>query len=185
MKYCKYVFAVLCIAIIGIWIYLVYDINEAYPSPEDVVYKKGETFEYYGLKITPEDVQIYTYDEMCDQYEELKNDSSNVEERSKYYYIIVTLHIKNENKNEIIIKDDLVSYWMLETGLAANGMDMDMSYVVDYTSDIFKMDYEGEIEVPYFVYCEEVDNMSKQEILNQGIKIVLNYYPDKKYILFN
>ncbi len=181
MKYCKLIAVVLTIVILGIWVYLVYDINRAYPSPEEIIYKKNETFDYYGLDITPKNIDIYSYEELCKKYHGFEN---TVTKQEGEMFVIVTLHIKNTNTNKIETKDNPLSYWRLETGMETNGMEGELAYIVDYSSEIFNVGFEGDVEMPFSIYKRYLDGKSEEEILEQGIKIVADYYPYKKYILF-
>lgn len=185
MKYCKYILILLTAVVLGVWVYLVYDINRAYPSPAETVHELGQTFEYYGLEITPKSVEIYSYEEMCGKYTELQNTGAESKEKNEYMYVIATVHIKNVNINEIVAKDSIVSYWTMETGIAANGMNNELAYIVDYSSNTFENGFDKDIEIPFCVLKDSIENRSKEEILSQGIKIVMNYYPHKEYILFH
>lgn len=172
------------ILFLAVWIYFVYDINAAYPSPKNYEYKEGETFEYYGLKVTPKEIEVFDYDEFCQKIEGFRDYSEGDEVFENSIYFLAHIHVENPAKEDKIFKFADISTWMLEVDNCSNGMSDDLAYLVDYSDDIYKAGSNMDIVLPYYLYKENIRCKTKEELLQHDIKIVAKYYPKKEYIYY-
>ncbi|MFQ9933574.1 MAG: hypothetical protein ACLRVQ_03990 [Lachnospiraceae bacterium] len=184
MRCCKYIVAVAVIALLGIWGYFVYDINDAYPSPEEKCYSINEEFEYYGLNIKGRSIELYEYEEFAEGYDKCEESLIYDENKEDYLYVVVTLHITNMTGHDILVNGNPVYAWMIETGIDANGIDEILLEVVNFSEDIFHGDFEGDIELPFKIPEYLTEGKSKEDILKEGVKVIVSYYPYKEYISF-
>lgn len=67
----KIIMIVLLVAFAGIWGYLVYQVNANYPAAKNIAITEGEEGRYKGLRITPEGLEICSYEEAVDKYRSL------------------------------------------------------------------------------------------------------------------
>lgn len=180
----KITYISLSLFVFFLWGYFVYDINVAYPSPQNIVYKENQSFEYYGMKVTAGALEICNYDEICNKIDGYKEYTKDDRIMQNSYYILVNIHVENPSVQDISLKNTGFTYWMIESGNCANGVSQEMIYMVDYSNDVYKAGSNMDIELPFYIYKENTTAKSKEELLEQGIKIVAGYYPDKEYIFY-
>lgn len=174
----------LVIFLLVIWAYFVLDINMAYPSPQNQEYKEGDTFDYYGLKVTAKEIDVFDYDEFCQEIEGFREYSEDGDVFENSIYFLIHLHVENPTKEDKKFKYGGFASWMLEVDNCSNGMSEELAYIVDYSNDVYKAGSDMDIVLPYYLYKENIKCKSKDELLQHDIKIVAKYYPQKKYICY-
>ena len=146
----------LVIFLLVVWAYFVYDINEAYPSPKNQEYKEGDTLDYYGLKVTAKEIDVFDYNEFCQEIEGFREYSEDEDGFENSIYFLVHLHVKNSTKEDKQFKYGGFTSWMLEVDNCSNGMSEELAYLVDYNKDVYKAGSDMDIILPYCLYKENI-----------------------------
>lgn len=126
MSYKKYIGVVILLAVIGLWAYLVMDVNRSYPKPENIRVQSGETISYQGIKVIPGEMEIYDYQSLIRQYPRMKTMGRSVDEELISHdecYFIVPLTIENIMESRWESTGTSLVSWVIETGSTSNGMD--------------------------------------------------------------
>ncbi|MCI8365890.1 MAG: hypothetical protein HFG34_13240 [Eubacterium sp.] len=178
INYKKYTILILAVPVFLIWGYLVWDINDRYPNPEEKILLAGEQARYQGILLTAGDIKIYSSAEFDALY-----DYSSGDEKIGTY-IVIQAELKNDTEETIILSENQPLYWIAEVGYrCSNAVNIDTFQILnkDYTGmvliepgEVFK------VELPYFIYSI---NASYDVIKKQDIRVVYSYYPTKNYIL--
>ena len=129
----KIIMIVLLVAFAGIWGYLVYQVNANYPAAKNIAITEGEEGRYKGLRITPEGLEICSYEEAVDKYPELVSSYSSLDdegtsltgEMDLYNYVFVHIKICNTMDTKLSMGKESILYWPIEVnGIESNCMDM-------------------------------------------------------------
>ena len=187
----KIIMIVLLVAFAGIWGYLVYQVNANYPAAKNIAITEGEEGRYKGLRITPEGLEICSYEEAVDKYPELVSSYSSLDdegtsltgEMDLYNYVFVHIKIRNTMDTKLSMGKESILYWPIEVnGIESNCMDMfQFTQMNPSYSRTFEAGKEIELILPYAIYKEHV---SLEELKKSELKIVYSYYPTKNYILY-
>ena len=182
---------VLLVAFAGIWGYLVYQVNANYPAAKNIAITEGEEGRYKGLRITPEGLEICSYEEAVDKYPELVSSYSSLDdegtsltgEMDLYNYVFVHIKICNTMDTKLSMGKESILYWPIEVnGIESNCMDMfQFTQMNPSYSRTFEGGKELELILPYAIYSEYV---SLEELKKSELKIVYSYYPTKNNILY-
>ena len=119
MSYKKYIGVVILLVVLGLWAYLVMDVNRSYPKPENIRVQSGETISYQGIKVIPGEMEIYDYQSLIRQYPRMKTMGRSVDEELISHdecYFIVPLTIENIMESRWESTGTSLVSWVIETG---------------------------------------------------------------------
>jgi hypothetical protein len=185
------VLLILCLAVgTGVRIWIVYS---RWPNPPEIVTKISEPIDYCGLTVTPDKVEILTWEEavaaypvILEEYPEgmtLEDIRLLREDSDVTTYIFITLTVTNPTEQAISLpKGYNIGEWDYENDFQANGSELFTFLALnpDYTTT-FETGETQTVILPFEILQEY---KSKAELLSNESKLIYSLYPDKKYILF-
>ena len=173
-RYAMIVF--LCVLVV--WLLFYIRMSFLIKEPEEVVYRQGDTFKYYGLEITPEDLEIYDYNEFKSRYGKPDENYSD-EEHDRY--VVVNIHSKNKTGKDINIKAG-ISTWTMSIDNYSNGQSADLMGLNSVRP------YEKDADVDLKLFFRFADGQTYQgnieKIRKSTICIYMSYYPELRYIKY-
>jgi hypothetical protein len=185
------VLLILCLTVgTGIRIWSVYS---RWPNPPEIVTKIAEPIDYCGLTVTPDKVEVMTWEEAVAAYPVIIEDYPDgmtldeIQMMQEYNgpttQIFVTLTVINPTEQEITLpKGYSIAYWVYENDFEFNGADYITFLALnpDYTGT-FEAGESQTVILPFSILLEY---KSKAEVLSAASRLNLSYYPDNQYILF-
>lgn len=185
MSYKKYIGVVILLAVIGLWAYLVMDVNRRYPKPENIRVQSGETISYQGIKVIPGEMEIYDYQSLIRQYPRMKAMGRSVDEELISHdecYFIVPITIENIMESRWESTGTSLVSWVIETGSTANGMDY-------FAFKEMNPEYDGILEPGEsqkisLIFSIIGDYITMDQALQWDKKIVFSYYPNKNFLYY-
>ena len=166
--------------------YQISDINRRFPSPEEHGVQAGETFLYQGAEITAVgNKEVYTLEELLEIYQLEESLSVTALEGIKSfrdgYYLCTDIEVFNPTSETIrFAKGYSVLCWPYEMAGSFNGMDYNSYMALNhkYCSDL----QPGEVQKLKLVYQINDSSKSREDILEETVKIIYSLYPEKDYI---
>jgi hypothetical protein len=185
------VLLVLCLAVgTGVRIWAVYS---RLPNPPEIVTKIAEPIDYCGLTVTPDKVEVMTWEEAVAAYPVIIEDYPEgmtledirvLQENSDVTtYTYITLTVTNPTEQEITLpKGYSIVGWVYENDFEFNGSELFTFLALnpDYTGT-FEAGESQTVILPFPILLEY---KSKAELLSSTSRLNLSYYPDNQYILF-
>ncbi len=159
-------------------------INKVFPSPENKVYREGETFHYKGLEAKAGEVEIYNREEIKVAYPGIDMEDEVLEngQTEEVTYIVANVEISNKTENTISMGKTGVAQWILEAGLYANGADY--TSFLSLNPSYSRTFYAGDTKTIKIVFTIRNEYMTKRELEETPLKVVYSYYPSKNYIYY-
>lgn len=169
----------LCVCLVVVWLLFYIRMQNIVKEPVEDMYNQGDTLKYYGLEITPGDLEVYDYNDFKKKYGKPDDDySDELHDR----YIIVNIHVKNKSGKDINIKDG-ISTWMMSIDNFSNGQSGDLMGLNNVSP------YEKDAEVDLKLFFRFVDGTTYQgdvdKIKKSPIRIYMSYYPELRYIKYH
>ena len=190
---------IIAVVTVGILLFVasfvqIYALNKNFANPENIPLEKSETSFYKGLKITPTDLCIYTWDELNEKYPAwaecyiFQNTFESIEDESEdkggkdINFILCKVEVENDTEYEIELVKDKFLYWIIEAGYVVNGMDP-MTYEALNDEETCRFN-PGDVKTVYLPYQIWKEDLPTDELKKTDIKIVYSYYPTKNYLFF-
>jgi hypothetical protein len=177
MKYKKCAFLFIAIVLI-VWTALYIKMQVNVKEPIVTKYKQGETFKYFGLEITPNDLELYDYNEFKAKYGE---PDKNYSDENNDRYVVVNLHVKNTIGKDIIVKDT-ISSWMMGIDNYSNGQSYDLLW--EKNENPYKKNADVDLKLFYRFVDGENYKGDLKSIKESTIRVYMSFYPEERFIQY-
>lgn len=191
MSYKKIIIAVPILIFFAVSVFMIYNVNSVYPNAEEKAYREGDVTRYKGLKMTVGEVEIYTEDELIEEYADIDINGKLTTEGyivegehiSEGTYIIVNITLENDTDETITFgKLDDIYYWITEVGMTANSTFLRLFFEINPV--IYSSFSAGDVQEMKLLYRMDERNISYEQLKQNDIKVVFSYYPTKEYLLY-
>lgn len=171
-------FVIICIiaAVILIWLCMYLRMNHIVPEPVEDEYVQGEEIRYYGLKIVPGDMEIYTNAGMQEMYGKIDD----FDDDPKAVYVVVNLHVINESGCDVNIEEG-INAWIMSIGYFSNGQCCNLRSMNH--KNPYAKDAETDLKL-FYRFADGVYKGNAETVRKSSVKVYFSYYPETRYIKY-